>query len=419
MTTGSLFRPEAIENQRRRLWGEVIIAQPVSHAALTAALTVFTGVGLVFLVTGTYDKTETVQGYIAPTGGLAQVYATHGGTIVNVLVHEGDVVTRGQPLVELSLDTSAANGPVGEKLRAQTQARIGETDTEIVAATTRFEEESRRLMARAAAIKAELASLDQRLVSETGTLKLQEDAARRVAELEANGYRTNLELNQRQQQVMAERSAIQAVEQQREQRRGDLKDVQSQIAALPNERTDKLAQLRSSRGELEQALTQLDIHQAYVMTAPLAGRIAALQADIGQTATSQMPLVALVPDGIDLEANLLVPSRSAGLIQPGQEVRVRVDAFPYQRFGTLTGHVVQLSRSTYRPGELIAPIQYQDTVYRVTVSLERTSVAAYGADRPLAPGMTLSGDVITDRRHFIDWVLDPLRAIQSRAGYRL
>lgn len=418
MTTRNLFRTEAIESQRRRLWGEVIIAQPVSHTVLTAALTIFTGIGLVFLVTGSYTKTETVQGYIAPTGGLAQIYATHGGTIANVLVHEGDIVTKGQPLIELSLDTSTNNGPVGQKLRVQTQARIEATDTEIAAAGTRYDEEAKRLTARITAIKAELASLDQRLTSEAETLKLQEDATRRVAELEANGYRTNLELNQRRQQAMVERSSIQALEQQREQRRGDLKDIQSQLGALPNDRTDKLAQLHSTRSELEQALTQLDINQAYVMAAPLAGRIAALQAEVGQTTTSQTPLVALVPEGSALEANLLVPSRSAGLIQPGQEVRVRVDAFPYQRFGTLTGHVAQVARSTYRPGELLAPIPYQDTVYRVTVSLERTSIAAYGDDRPLTPGMTLSGDVVTDRRHFIDWVLDPLRSIQSRAGYR-
>ncbi|TWB40398.1 hypothetical protein FBZ90_1091 [Nitrospirillum pindoramense] len=96
-------------------------------------------------------------------------------------------------------------------------------------------------------------------------------------------------------------------------------------------------------------------------------------------------------------------------------MRLRIDAFPYQRFGTVQGRVTQISRATYRNGELLAPITLKEPVYRVTVSLERTSINAYGEKRSLASGMTLTGDVVTDRLHFIDWVLDPLRAIRARA----
>ncbi|MBO9136714.1 protein secretion protein, partial [Rhizobium sp. B209b/85] len=73
-----------------------------------------------------------------------------------------------------------------------------------------------------------------------------------------------------------------------------------------------------------------------------------------------------------------------------------------------------VSRATYREGELLAPIALTAPVYRVTVSLERTSIAAYGEERPLTPGMTLIGDIVTDRRHFTDWIMDPLMAIGSR-----
>ncbi|MBZ5821264.1 HlyD family secretion protein, partial [Rhizobium sp. VS19-DR183] len=197
-------------------------------------------------------------------------------------------------------------------------------------------------------------------------------------------------------------------------RQGDLVDARSQLASLPADRDDKLAQLQGLRSELEQSLAQLQVNRAYVVVAPVAGRVAALQAQPGQTAIAQSPLAALVPGGSNLEANLLVPPRAAGLIQPGQEVRLKVDAFPYQRFGMLLGHVVQVSRATYREGELLAPIALTAPVYRVTVSLERTSIAAYGEERPLTPGMTLIGDIVTDRRHFTDWILDPLMAIGSR-----
>ncbi|MQB07894.1 HlyD family efflux transporter periplasmic adaptor subunit [Agrobacterium tumefaciens] len=409
----TLFRTEAIEH-RRRLRGEVMIAQPVSHGVMTAILGVFVVVGATYLMTGTYARKETVQGYIAPTGGLAQLYATKGGIVTRVLVHEGDVVTQGQPMVELSLETTGADGQVGEKLRSETQARIQAIDTQITAAKARFNEEGRRLSARVEGLGGELASQEQRLESERRLQALQTDDAGRYAQLQIKGSGTRFELSRRQQQILAQESVIHELERQKEQRQGDLNDARSQLAGLPAERDDKLAQLQGLRSELEQSLAQLQVNRAYVMVAPVAGRVAALQAQPGQTAVAQSPLAAVVPAGSNLEANLLVPTRAAGLIQPGQEVRLRVDAFPYQRFGVVSGHVVQVSRATYREGELLAPVAFKDPVYRVTVSLERTSIAAYGEERPLTPGMTLIGDVITDRRHFTDWVLDPLKAIGSR-----
>ncbi|NTH55448.1 HlyD family efflux transporter periplasmic adaptor subunit [Agrobacterium rhizogenes] len=409
----ALFRTQAIEH-RRRLRGEVMIAQPVSHGVMTAILGVFVVVGATYLMTGTYARKETVQGYIAPTGGLAQLYATKGGIVTRVLVHEGDVVTQGQPMVELSLETTGADGQVGEKLRSETQARMQSIDTQITAAKARFDEEGRRLSARVEGLGGELASQEQRLESERRLQALQTDDAGRYAQLQVKGSGTRFELSRRQQQILAQESVIHELERQKEQRQGDLNDARSQLAGLPAERDDKLAQLQGLRSELEQSLAQLQVSRAYVMVAPVAGRVAALQAQPGQTAVAQSPLAALVPAGSNLEANLLVPPRAAGLIQPGQEVRLRVDAFPYQRFGVVSGHVVQVSRATYREGELLAPIAFKDPVYRVTVSLERTSIAAYGEERPLTPGMTLIGDVITDRRHFTDWVLDPLKAIGSR-----
>ncbi|MGV1768523.1 HlyD family secretion protein, partial [Rhizobium rhizogenes] len=302
----TLFRTQAIEH-RRRLRGEVMIAQPVSHGVMTAILGVFVVVGATYLMTGTYARKETVQGYIAPTGGLAQLYATKGGIVTRVLVHEGDVVTQGQPMVELSLETTGADGQVGEKLRSETQARIQSIDTQITAAKARFDEEGRRLSARVEGLGGELANQEQRLESERRLQALQTDDAGRYAQLQIKGSGTRFELSRRQQQILAQESVIHELERQKEQRQGDLNDARSQLAGLPAERDDKLAQLQGLRSELEQSLAQLQVNRAYVMVAPVAGRVAALQAQPGQTAVAQSPLAALVPAGSNLEANLLVP----------------------------------------------------------------------------------------------------------------
>jgi len=416
MKSDALFRAEVIEHRRRRLMGEVILVQPLTQTMMTAALTLFSMIALSYLTTGTYARTEMVPGYLAPTGGLAQIYASHGGIVTEVSVHEGDFVAKDAPLVRLSLEMAGADGTLGDKLKRETRSRIAETDSQIAGADQHYVDDTQRLKSRIQSVRAELASLGQRLSSEVQTLTLLEDDVRRYAELQRTGDGTVLELNRRRQIALAEEGTIRQLEQQREQRYGDLKDAESQLAILPTDHAEKLSQLRSARSALEQSLAQLDVNSTYVITAPVKGRIASLQAEEGQAATGQAPLAALIPEGSGLEANLLVPSRSAGLIQVGQEVRIRVDAFPYQRFGMLIGHIQRLSKASYRPGELLAPIEFKDAVYRVIVALDRTSIAAYGEERPLTSGMTLTADVVTDRRHFIDWMLDPIRAAKSRTG---
>ena len=64
----------------------------------------------------------------------------------------------------------------------------------------------------------------------------------------------------------------------------------------------------------------------------------------------------LLPDGASLLAELFVPSRAIGFVEPGQRVRLMVDAFPYQRFGTLGGRVETVSQAVLSPNEVIGKV---------------------------------------------------------------
>ena len=116
-----------------------------------------------------------------------------------------------------------------------------------------------------------------------------------------------------------------------------------------------------------------------------------------------------------MQATLYAPSRAIGMARVGQPVRLMYDAFPYQRFGTFTGHIVRISHSVLAPDEVDAPVKLQDPVYEVRVALDRQRIDAFGEALALEPGMTLSADVILDRRSFLDWILKPIRAVQARS----
>jgi membrane fusion protein len=124
----------------------------------------------------------------------------------------------------------------------------------------------------------------------------------------------------------------------------------------------------------------------------------------------------LIPEGGRLEAELLAPSRSIGFIKPGQEVRISLQAFPYQRFGTLSGRVRSVSATVLAPAEVaIQGLNIQEPTFRIRVSLSRDAMTAYGESIPLQPGMLVSADVVFDRRSLLQWLFDPIYAVAGRS----
>jgi membrane fusion protein len=95
-------------------------------------------------------------------------------------------------------------------------------------------------------------------------------------------------------------------------------------------------------------------------------------------------------------------------------VRLLYDAFPYQRFGSHVAHIGSISRVAIAGTETGAPFNIEEPVYRVTALLERQQIDAYGEPTRLHPGMTLVANLVLERQSFLDWILNPLRAVAKR-----
>ncbi|MBV8574268.1 MAG: HlyD family secretion protein, partial [Acetobacteraceae bacterium] len=125
--------------------------------------------------------------------------------------------------------------------------------------------------------------------------------------------------------------------------------------------------------------------------------------------------------GSKLKAQLFAPSRVVGFLRPGQRVLLRYEAFPYQKFGHYEGTVTSVSRSATSPSLLSQQVSgltglfaSNAPVYEINVALARQSVMAYGKPVPLQPGMQLEADVLIEKRHLIEWVLDPIFTLTGK-----
>ena len=152
-----------------------------------------------------------------------------------------------------------------------------------------------------------------------------------------------------------------------------------------------------------------------LITAPVSGQVIVAEAREGMVANANTTLFVLAREGGQLHARMLVPSRAVGFIEPGQEVRLAVDAFPFQRFGTVNARIAQVSGTALTPDQTEVPLTFQDASYIVDLELLTHNLQAYGQTVKLENGMQFSADIIIDRRSLLEWLLDPLYAA-GRAG---
>ncbi|HYD32924.1 MAG TPA: HlyD family type I secretion periplasmic adaptor subunit [Azospirillaceae bacterium] len=214
-----------------------------------------------------------------------------------------------------------------------------------------------------------------------------------------------LELRQTLVEHERELAVLAATRQQIESERQAAAVRRRQLEAEARERlAAELAQKERALGTVTQELRKAKAREARrTLRAPVDGVVVDLAAHtVGGVAKEAEPLLRLVPEDAPLEVEALLAPRDIGFIRPGQPVTVKVDAFPYVRYGTLEGRVIDVPADASGGGDPGQP------VYRVRVALERRELTVEGAAVALTAGMTVTADIRTGERGVLDYLLDPL-----------
>lgn len=414
---GPLFRPEAIDARRERVQGEILLAQPVrAHMRVLLLFGALALLGL-WVALGSYARTEAARGILVTGDASAKVFAMRPGQISELLVREGDYVRAGERvgIVRTEQNDEAGGSAIGESLAA-IESQRALTDQQIDIAQRRAASDRARLAAM-------LAGLAQQRRDLTVQIALQEQAAasthemlERIEGLLGSGFISRIEVERRRQTDIAAQQQLAQYRQQLNALGAQAAQTQAELARIDADADGEIAGARSSAETLVQQGARLRGERAYAIIAPIAGRVAALQTARGRAVDASVPLMEIVPEGSELRAQVYAPTRAIGFIRPGQEVRLLYDGFPYQRFGSFKGRIASVSRAVIDPRQLAAPLQIEEAVYRIEVVPETQSVAAHGELMPLQPGMTLTANIVLDRRSFLDWLLSPLNAVLRRNG---
>jgi adhesin transport system membrane fusion protein len=396
-------------------------------------------VGLVaWLALAKVDMVVRTQGRVVPSGRQQLVQHLEGGIVAKVFVREGDVVTKGQSLMAVS--DLQANSSRGEKqarldgLKARVARLQAEADgnvrfvlpPELPGDGAEMRNQSDAFVARQAKLQQSLRVIEEQITQKRQEANEQEarrkglaselDVARQqmglVTTMLAKNAASQLELLDAKARVERLTTQIREAESAAPRLRAAAEELQARLAeSRAMFRSDSSTQLADARVELQRVLQEIgadnDRVRRTVVEAPLAGTVNKLLFNtVGGVVKPGDTLMELTPSDDLAVLDTRVSPSERGALQVGQIARVKVAAFDYTVYGTLTGRISEISADSLLD-------ERGERFFRVGITVDPASARAF--DQPLTPGMTVTADAVTGQRTVLQYLLSPVRALSANA----
>lgn len=428
------FLPAALE----------IIETPVSPTGRITAWVLMIGLAatIAWLTFGKVDVVASAPGKLIPADSVKLIQPAEPGIVHAILVRDGQRVRAGQPLVELDPTVSTAEAAEARKAletsqldAARARAILDALDGRrfafaAPAGTAPDVAASQIALARAqlgdiqAGASSNVAKRDAAVAARseaqvqvaklTETLPLLDEQIAANEQLLAKGYVSKLKVIEMRRQRLASARDRDAAIATASRATADLATAQSAIAQATSEARSRVltdltkaeSDARLRREELAKATQKSSLQ---TLVSPVDGVVAQLAVHtIGGVVEAAKPIMIVVPAGGTLVADVKVLNRDVGFVRPGDEVAVKLEAFPFTRYGTLKGRVESLGSDAVEDEKL-------GLVYPARVVLES---GLDGRSRRIraSSGMQATADILTGQRSILSYLLSPVDEAAQEAG---
>jgi len=433
----SEFQPDAIEIEER---------SPAAATRLTLyTVAVLIVAAVVWASLSKVDEIVTAQGKLTTTQPNLVVQPLETSVIREIHVAVGDVVHRGQPLATLDPTFSKADVDALRIRIAALDATIARLEAELggrdfVASDPANPEDaaqSRLFLQRKGYVEASLnnydaqiASLQSELQTNTSEEALTAQRLETLRSLEA--MRTELwrtESGSKLNLLLTQASRLE-VEANLSHMRGDHVDLTHKLEKARAERQvftedfrrtalQELADALAKRNSAAEDLKKAELRQhMVVLTTPVDAVVLDIaHRSIGSVLREAETLFSLVPRDAPLQADINVDSRDIGEVAVGQPVRIKFEAFPFQKYGTASGTVRVISEDSLTPetgvnaagrGPREEAARLSHPYYRVLIDLTDMRLRGLPEAFRMPPGMTLTAEMKVGSRRVISYFLYPL-----------
>lgn len=431
MTT-PLFRTEVTQSKQASWLGGILLAHNPRFTVVASVALLLAGALLAFGAWGKVARKVRVPGILMPQMGTVELSTAQSGILLEQRVQEGDWVQQGQVLFVINTDKATAEGSTSALLASHLAQRRSTLLAERTSRVAQNQQRESHLIERVRSLALETMQAQHEQVLAKRRVELAEKTWQRYSQIAREGFVSDIQAQNKQEELIDLQSRLENT-----QRNGALltrehSASQAELRHLQKQLTIDLLQLDRSLASLDQEISENQSRKTSSVLAPQDGQLSTLHLPLGATVQAGQTIASLLPhtetrhtahkSDPPLIAALFAPTRTAGFIQPGQEVWLRLAAYPYQKFGLAKGHVLKVSGTPIAPQDLphgqgnalMASTQSNEPLYRIQVVLASQQVLAFGQAHVLRPGMTLEADVVHDVRGIWEWIFEPLLAIHAR-----
>jgi membrane fusion protein len=410
-----LFRQEAIDAQREKFFGEATIARPLPMWALTMLAVAAAAIMIAVAVWGQYTRRERVEGFLALDIGAARVQIPDAGRVAELMVKEGQQVVAGAPLVRISYErstqASASTAALVSGELAQRRTLLAKEQDQL---RELGEQQLQQLKKKIIDTQSEVAQIDREMKLQDQRLTSAREQAKRFADLAREKFVSDIVARQKQDEATDQEIRLQALKRSRITLERELGNARMEEPAIALKSRAQVDQVSRQISEVQQTLATEEAKRETIISAPITGTVTNIAVSAGQSVAADALLATVLPQGSVLHAEMLVPTRAIGFVNKGKEVVMRYEAFPFERFGQYRGVISDVSQTVWSAGERIGPTTTREPVYRVAVTLDKQSVAAFGQDFPLRSGMLVNADILLEKRSLIEWIFEPVMQLRGR-----
>ncbi|MEZ8061056.1 HlyD family secretion protein [Vibrio splendidus] len=414
-----LYRTECFEAKKNTNNGTILIQSSLNqNIYLSVSILVLIAI-IAFVIFAEYTRRETLVGVVSPIGGMVKVKSNDSGYIDNLFVKEGDKVDNLTPLYEIKTERFDGFG-VGVKKRI-----LASIEKQHQLLIERKLQESNKAAFENDALTRDLNRLETEVGILNNVLKLSHQELKLAKNL-INQQKTLLDKNfvselDYQKQQLDFLSKQSNAENQNLNLQRLLREKQNLITNRQNLDINLAITLKDLDSRIEttiqhkvEFLSQSDSQ----VRSPIKGIVTSILAEEGHSVSNGQALLIIAPESNNTFVELYASSRNIGFLKVGQKVRLRFDAFPYEKFGTQNGTINSISKSAVPPemidNQRLIKKDVIEGLYQIRVKLSKPTITVYGKEEPLISGMTVIADVELDSRKIYEWILEPLYTIKGK-----
>lgn len=424
--------------------------------ALLAILSVMLFSGVLWASVSEIDEIVTAPGKLISAVPNLTVQPLETAIVQSIEVKPGQVVKQGQRLAALDATFAGADQAQVQTLLQQIESRsqriarelklldegalLEPASAERLALGTQVPPRSAASAASGAGLQGEIQTA--RLANYFSRMRAQQEGLARLdatlktnrqdQEMLAERLKSVSEVEQMQERLMsqqfgAKRQLLEARERRQEIERElkltrnreqeIVKDIAAQRAEQQAFRTEwrqrlleEQAELGKERGNLVAQLEKADKRKSLIeLSAPADGIVLEIpQRSVGSVVPAAEVMFTLVPLDSPLQAELKIPARDVGFVKPGDPVKVKLDAFPFQKFGTLQGEVTTVSEDAFTKDQGDLQTARMGSYYLARVKLASLKLERRADEVLIRPGSSLSGEIRIGQRTVMSYFVYPL-----------